>query len=119
VPENSMTILQKPQINLSCPTAGRMWLVSGCAFLCVLQSSLGDGGKSLIIALTALFSALLIELLFTWRKHRSAKINDGSAAATAMILAYAFAESNTSRVCFFRRGFCNNCSKVQFWRSWL
>jgi len=87
VPDNRIAFSQKPQINISCPTAARMWLVCGCAFLCVLQSAFSDGGKSLIIAFTALFSALLIELLFTWRKHRAAKIKDGSAAATAMILA--------------------------------
>jgi electron transport complex protein RnfD len=81
-----MAFLQKPQINTSCPTTARMWLVCGCAFLCVLQSSFSDGGRSLAVALTAFFSALLIELLFTWRKHRTAKIKDGSAAAAAMIL---------------------------------
>ena len=86
MPENKVTFLQKPQINISVPSAGRMWLVCGCAFLCVLQSALNDGGKTLVVALNALFSALLIELLFTWRKHRAAKIKDGSAAATAMIL---------------------------------
>jgi electron transport complex protein RnfD len=63
-----------------------MWLVCGCAFLCVLQSAIGDGGKSLAVAFTAFFSALLIELLFTWRKHGAAKIKDGSAAAAAMVL---------------------------------
>jgi len=63
-----------------------MWLVCGCAFACVLQSALSDNGKSLIVAFTALFSAVLVELLLTWRKNRVAKIKDGSAAATAMIL---------------------------------
>jgi len=86
VPDSAVTILQKPQINLSVPSAGRMWLVFGCAFLCILQSSFNDGGKTLVIAITAFFSALLVELLFTWRKYRAAKIKDGSAAATAMIL---------------------------------
>jgi len=86
VPENRVALSQKPQINLSVPSAGRMWLVCGCAFLCVLQSALNDGGKTLIIAFTAFFSALIVELLLTWRKHKAAKIKDGSAAATAMIL---------------------------------
>jgi Na+-translocating ferredoxin:NAD+ oxidoreductase subunit D len=86
VPESKVTFLQMPQINLSVPSAGRMWFVCGCAFLCILQSAFGDGGKTLIIAFTAFFSALLIELLLTWRKCRAAKIKDGSAAATAMIL---------------------------------
>jgi electron transport complex protein RnfD len=81
-----MNFLQKPQINLSCPSTARMWFVFGCSFLCVLQSALGDNGKSLAVAFTAFFSALLIELLSTWRKYGAAKIKDGSAAATAMIL---------------------------------
>jgi len=63
-----------------------MWFVCGCAFLCVLQSAFSDGGKSLVIAFTAFFSALLIEFLFTHRKYGTEKIKDGSAAATAMIL---------------------------------
>ncbi|MCL2229694.1 MAG: RnfABCDGE type electron transport complex subunit D [Treponema sp.] len=76
----------KPQINISVPSTGRMWLICGCAFACVLQSSLGDGGSSLIIALTALSTAILTEFLLTCRTSRGAKIKDGSAAATAMIL---------------------------------
>ena len=84
--EQKLIIKQKPQINISCPSIGRMWLICGCAFLCVLQSAIGDGGRSLSIALTALFTAVLIELLLTRRKNGIAKIKDGSAAATAMIL---------------------------------
>jgi electron transport complex protein RnfD len=81
-----MSFILKPQINLSCPSGARMWLISGCAFLCVLQSAIGDGGISLIPAFAALFSALLVELLLTWRNFRFAKVTDGSAAATAMII---------------------------------
>ena len=79
--------LHKPQINISCPTIGRMWLVCGCAFLGVFQSSLSDGGKSLVIAATTFFTAIIIEFLLTWRKNGTKNIMDGSAAATAMILA--------------------------------
>jgi electron transport complex protein RnfD len=86
VPEQKMILSNKPQINISCPSASRMWLVCGCAFLCVLQSSFGDGGRSLIVAFAALFSAMLIELLLTWRNYGFGKVRDGSAAATAMIL---------------------------------
>ena len=78
--------LHKPQINISCPSTGRMWLVCLCAFLCVLQSAISDGGKTLIVALTALITALLVEFLLTCKKNRIEKIKDGSAAATAMIL---------------------------------
>ncbi|MDR0501847.1 MAG: RnfABCDGE type electron transport complex subunit D [Treponema sp.] len=76
----------KPQINLSYPSIGRMWLVCGCAFFAVLQSALGDNGRSLILALTVLFTAVLIEFLLTCRKFGFSRIVDGSAAATAMIL---------------------------------
>jgi len=86
VPEQKVIHSNKPQINISYPSAGRMWLVCACAFLCALQSGLTDGGKSLIVSLTALLTAVLIELLVTWRKHAGAKIRDGSAAATAMII---------------------------------
>jgi electron transport complex protein RnfD len=81
-----MIFSYKPQISISCPSTGRMWLVCGCAFACVLQSAISDGGRSLIIAITAFVSALLTEFLLTCRHHRAAKIKDGSAAATAMIL---------------------------------
>ena len=86
MPEQKIILTSKPQINISCPSTARMWLVCGCAFLCVLQSSLGDGGRSLIVAFTALFSALLVELLLTWRNNGFEKIKDGSAATSAMIL---------------------------------
>ena len=75
----------KPQINISFPSMGRMWLVCGCAFACVVQSSLTDGGRSLLLALVCLVTALTAEISFTWREFGAAKIKDGSAAATAMI----------------------------------
>ena len=78
--------LQKPQLNISYPSAGRMWMVCFCAFLCVLQSAVNDSGRTLIVALTALLTALSIEFLLTCRKYGINKIKDGSAAATAMIL---------------------------------
>jgi electron transport complex protein RnfD len=63
-----------------------MWLVCGSAFLCVLQSAASDGGKSFFVSLTALLSALTIEILLTWKKCGFMKIIDGSAAATAMTM---------------------------------
>jgi len=78
--------LHKPQINISCPSTGRMWLVFCCALACVLQSSFSDGGKSLAIAVTAVITAVLTELLLTYKKNKLTKIKDGSAAASAMIL---------------------------------
>jgi len=81
-----MSFILKPQINLSCPSDARMWLIFGCAFLCVLQSAIEDGGRSFILAFTAFFSSLLVELLLTWRNSGLEKIKDGSTAATAMLL---------------------------------
>jgi electron transport complex protein RnfD len=67
-----------------------MWLVAICAFLAVLQSAIGDSFLSLIVALAALVSALLTELLITYKTHGFAKIKDGSAAASALVLALLF-----------------------------
>jgi len=86
VSDQKLSFILKPQINLSCSSDARMWLVCGCAFLCVLQSAIGDDGSSLILVFIVLFSSLLVELLLTWRNFGLVKIMDGSAAATAMIL---------------------------------
>ena len=75
----------KPQVNISRSTAGRMWLVFVCASLAVIQSSLTDSGASLIIAACSLCSALLAEVLITYKKSGFAQIKDGSAAASAMV----------------------------------
>ena len=77
---------QKPQINISCPSIGRMWLVCGCAFLCIMQSSVSDGGRSLVMAVTAMLTAALIELFLMRRHNGLSRIKDGSAAATALVL---------------------------------
>ena len=85
-----LKLKQNPLVNISRSTAVRMWLVSACAFLAVLQSSTGDSFLSLIIALSSLFSALLTELLITYKTFGFEKIKDGSAAASALILALLF-----------------------------
>jgi len=83
---NQILFSNKPQINVSCPSTGRMWIVSACAFLCILQSALSDGAKSFVIALVAVSAALLTEFFLTWRTNGTDKIKDGSAATTALIL---------------------------------
>jgi electron transport complex protein RnfD len=77
---------QKPQINISCPTAGRMWLVSLCALMAILQSSFTDSFYSLILALSAVIAAVLSEYLLIVHKGKTAVLKDGSAVATALIL---------------------------------
>ncbi|MCL2410663.1 MAG: RnfABCDGE type electron transport complex subunit D [Treponema sp.] len=84
--ERKILFLQKPQINISCSSVGRMWLIAACAFFCVLQSAFGDGGDSLVIALFSVFFAVLTEYLLTRRNYGIEKIKDGSAVATALIL---------------------------------
>ncbi|MDR2313215.1 MAG: RnfABCDGE type electron transport complex subunit D [Spirochaetaceae bacterium] len=81
-----ISLLQKPQVNLARSTRGRMWLVSVCAFLAVFQSSLGDNFHSLFVALAAMAGAMGTELLFNI-KARYYSITDGSALASALVLA--------------------------------
>jgi len=85
--DRELILKQNPLVNVSRSTAVRMWLVAICAFLAALQSAMGDSFLSLIVALAALLSALLTELLITYKTHGFEKIKDGSAAASALALA--------------------------------
>jgi electron transport complex protein RnfD len=75
-----------PLINLVRSTAGRMWLVNLCAAMAVIQSSFGDSGSSLFIALSAVAAAVLTEFLILHKSGKAMAIKDGSAVATALIL---------------------------------
>ncbi|GHU65756.1 hypothetical protein FACS189447_05270 [Spirochaetia bacterium] len=77
---------QKPQVNLARPTVGRMWLVSLCAFLAVIQSSLTDNFFSLLIALAAVIAAVLTEFIILYQSGRVLQLKIGSAVASALIL---------------------------------
>jgi electron transport complex protein RnfD len=79
-----LVLLQAPQINLARSTAERMWLVSLCAGMTILQSALTDSCRSLIIALTAAASATAVELLFSL-KTKKITLGDGSALTSALI----------------------------------
>jgi electron transport complex protein RnfD len=85
-----LMLKQNPLVNVSRSTALRMWLVAVCAFIACVQSAMGDSFLSLIVALAALVSALLTELLITYKNHGFAKIKDGSAAVSALVLALLF-----------------------------
>ncbi|GAB1481350.1 RnfABCDGE type electron transport complex subunit D [Treponema sp.] len=74
-----------PQVHLSSSTSRRMWLVSACALAPILQSAVGDGWASLLVAAVALASALTAELILD-RLCGSSSLRDGSAVASAMIL---------------------------------
>jgi len=88
--DRELILKQNPLVNVSRPTALRMWLVAVCAFFAALQSAAGDSFQSLIIALASLIAALLTELLITYKTHGFEKIKDGSAAVSALILALLF-----------------------------
>jgi Na+-translocating ferredoxin:NAD+ oxidoreductase subunit D len=88
--DRELSLKQNPLVNVSQSTAVRMWLVAICAFITVLQSTIGDSFLSLIIALAAVVSALLTELLITYKTHGFGKIHDGSAVASALVLALLF-----------------------------
>jgi electron transport complex protein RnfD len=80
-----LVLLQTPQINLARSTAERMWLVSLCAGMTILQSALTDSYRSLIIALTVAASAAAVELLLSL-KTKKISLGDGSSLASALIL---------------------------------
>jgi electron transport complex protein RnfD len=73
-----------------------MCLVSACAGLAILQSSLSDSGASLFVALAAVGGALLTELLIDaasgrlfarpWAESPWGNYRDGSAVASALVL---------------------------------
>jgi len=78
---------QQPQINLTISTSKRMWLVSICAFMVVIQSSLTDEFSSLFVAASAVAAAVLTELLIARKTGNNNMLKDGSAVASALILA--------------------------------
>ncbi len=80
----STVIAQRPQINLSRPTTIRMWLVNCCALLGIIQSALTDRGASLVIALTAVITAVVIDFLINV-KSKTYTLRDGSTLVTALI----------------------------------
>jgi electron transport complex protein RnfD len=84
--EKDGILYQKPQVNLARPTAGRMWLVSLCAGMAILQSALTDSFASLVVALTVTAAAVLTELLISYKSVRMAALKDGSAVASALVL---------------------------------
>jgi electron transport complex protein RnfD len=77
----------KPLVNLARPMIWRMWLVSLCAFITVAQSSLTDDFSSFAVALACIAGAALSEFLILFRSGRAGMLKDGSAVATALILA--------------------------------
>ncbi|GHV87655.1 hypothetical protein AGMMS50267_00150 [Spirochaetia bacterium] len=86
MPATTRILYQRPLVSLARSTSARMWLVSLCAGLAVLQSALTDSFSSLFIALAAVAAALLSELLVN-RPLKLRTVQDGSAVASALVLA--------------------------------
>jgi electron transport complex protein RnfD len=63
-----------------------MWLVSLCALMAVVQSSLTDNFSSLLIAFSAVLAAVMTEFLILHQRGRVFYLKDGSAVASALIL---------------------------------
>ena len=78
---------QEPQITLTCPASGRMWLVSFCAFITVMQSALTDSFSSLILAVVSVVAAVVTDFFILNKSNRAALLKDGSTVASALILA--------------------------------
>ena len=97
-----LSLFQKPQVNLSRSTPFRMRLVSVCAFLAVFQSSLGDRGQSLFVALAAVAGMAGTELIFNL-VNKNFTIKDTSAVASGLILAL-FLPSNLNPLYAFLGG---------------
>jgi electron transport complex protein RnfD len=64
-----------------------MWLVSLCAFMAVIQSSLTDSFSSLAVALWAVAAAVLTEFFILYFNKRTEELKDGSAVTSALVLA--------------------------------
>ncbi|MDR2245645.1 MAG: RnfABCDGE type electron transport complex subunit D [Treponema sp.] len=78
-------LLQRPQINLARSTTTRMVIVSVCAGLGILQSSLTDSFTSLGLAFTAVAAAISAEFVVN-RMIGTRTLRDGSAIASALVL---------------------------------
>ncbi|MDR2742133.1 MAG: RnfABCDGE type electron transport complex subunit D [Treponema sp.] len=98
-PSPQRVLFQKPQVNLARSSSSRMWMVSGCAGLAILQSSMTDAFASLFIALSAVIGALLTEILIDDISFRnfirsggnpntglSGMYRDGSGVVSALVL---------------------------------
>jgi electron transport complex protein RnfD len=79
-----LSLSRIPQIHMTVPTATRMWLVSLCSFLVVLQSSLTDSFSSLFIALAAVVTGVFVEWIVGLSSKRHT-LKDGSAVASALV----------------------------------
>ncbi len=78
------SISRTPQIHMAVPTVTRMWMVSLCALLVILQSSLTDSFSSFFIALAAVGTGVFVEWILGVSSKRHT-LKDGSAIASALV----------------------------------
>ncbi|MCX7655829.1 MAG: RnfABCDGE type electron transport complex subunit D [Treponemataceae bacterium] len=79
-------VARKPLIHITLPTYTRMWIVSIAALGGIIQSALTDRGYSLLLALVAVVTALVVELLVGTVHAKYNTMGDGSSITTALIL---------------------------------
>jgi electron transport complex protein RnfD len=78
---------QRPQISLARSTAARIWIINLCAFIAIIQSSFTDSYSSILVAFSAVLAAIITECLILRESGILKTMKDGSAVATALILA--------------------------------
>jgi len=86
VAERNPAIGRGFSVGISRHTSQRMLLLCLFCLLAVLQSSLGDSGASISVALAAGAAAVVSELMVSYRRYGFSKVADSSAAASALIL---------------------------------
>jgi electron transport complex protein RnfD len=86
MPYKTTALFERAQISVVRSCTARMWFVSLYAAAVVTQSALGDNGGSFFIALATLGAALLTEFLVGLKTGKHTLL-DGSAAASALVLA--------------------------------
>ncbi len=79
-----LQVARKPLVHLTVSTPARMWLISLCAGLAIIQSSLTDSFASSGVALAAVAGAVITELLINAVKGTSTLL-DGSAITSALV----------------------------------
>ncbi len=81
---SGLQVARKPLVHLTVSTPTRMWLISFCAGIAIIQSSLTDSFASLGIALAAVAGAVITELVIDAAKG-TLTLLDGSAVTSALV----------------------------------
>jgi len=87
MPDANRPVKYRAQVGVTPPTAVRMWSLFILAIPVVVQSAVAGSPGAVSVAAAALFAAVAAELVATYRNRGLAMVRDGSACASAMVLA--------------------------------